>query len=224
MDELNVRGFFGEGDLVVAEVQSLSGGGGGTGKGAGAGGGAAVLHTRSLRYGKLRDGVGIFVGVGGVGRGGGRIVQLRNQNEDERSAAGLEVILAVNGFIWIAQGRATADGPSSTSNSSNPNADPETEQSAEAMYTTQNSYIPASTRLQIAQMACIVVSAARRRVGVDEGVVRRGWEVMGELLADDVEMGGEEDDKQERRGGGGGDMASLGERVVDVLLSERRGT
>ncbi|CAI4215064.1 unnamed protein product [Parascedosporium putredinis] len=44
-DELQIRSFFAEGDLVVAEVQTLHGDG------------AAALHTRSLRYGKLRNGI-----------------------------------------------------------------------------------------------------------------------------------------------------------------------
>ncbi|KAH6617302.1 hypothetical protein F5144DRAFT_624062 [Chaetomium tenue] len=43
-DELQIRSFFAEGDLLVAEVQQLFGDGG------------AVLHTRSLKYGKLRNG------------------------------------------------------------------------------------------------------------------------------------------------------------------------
>ncbi|PVU93194.1 hypothetical protein BB559_003392 [Furculomyces boomerangus] len=43
-DELQMRSFFKEGDLVFAEVQSLFGDG------------ALSLHTRSLEYGKLRNG------------------------------------------------------------------------------------------------------------------------------------------------------------------------
>lgn len=41
-DELQMRNFFEEGDLLVAEVQSLSADG------------TMSLHTRSLRYGKVR--------------------------------------------------------------------------------------------------------------------------------------------------------------------------
>uniref|UniRef100_A0A8H7TPR3 Exosome complex component N-terminal domain-containing protein n=1 Tax=Bionectria ochroleuca TaxID=29856 RepID=A0A8H7TPR3_BIOOC len=56
-DELQIRSFFAEGDLVVAEIQQLHQDG------------AASLHTRSLKYGKLRNGV--FVSVSGTGAGPG---------------------------------------------------------------------------------------------------------------------------------------------------------
>ena len=56
-DELQIRTFFSEGDLLVCEVQSLFMDG------------SAGLHTRSLKYGKLRNGV--FVSVSGTGGGGG---------------------------------------------------------------------------------------------------------------------------------------------------------
>ena len=42
-DELQMRGFFEEGDLLVAEVQAFFSDG------------AMSLHTRSLRYGKVPD-------------------------------------------------------------------------------------------------------------------------------------------------------------------------
>ena len=48
-DELQMRAFFQEGDLLVAEVQSLFQDG------------SVGLHTRSLRYGKLRNGALVSV-------------------------------------------------------------------------------------------------------------------------------------------------------------------
>ena len=47
-DELQMRKFLKEGDLLNAEVQSLYADG------------SASLHTRSLRYGKLRNGYFLF--------------------------------------------------------------------------------------------------------------------------------------------------------------------
>lgn len=41
-DELNMRALYGEGDLISAEVQSFYADG------------AVALHTRSLKYGKVR--------------------------------------------------------------------------------------------------------------------------------------------------------------------------
>ncbi|KAM3435877.1 hypothetical protein NHJ13734_005377 [Beauveria thailandica] len=63
-DELQIRSFFSEGDLVVAEVQQLHQDG------------AASLHTRSLKYGKLRNGV--FASVSGTGGGAG-VVRAKRQ-------------------------------------------------------------------------------------------------------------------------------------------------
>ncbi|ERT01833.1 hypothetical protein HMPREF1624_00127 [Sporothrix schenckii ATCC 58251] len=65
-DELQIRSFFAEGDLLVAEVQQIFGDG------------VAVLHTRSLRYGKLRNGVFFAVAGGGAGAGAG-VVRARRQ-------------------------------------------------------------------------------------------------------------------------------------------------
>ena len=72
-DELQIRSFFNEGDLVVAEVQSVHQDG------------TASLHTRSLKYGKLRNGVFLAVaGMGGgragtAGGGGSGVVRSRRQ-------------------------------------------------------------------------------------------------------------------------------------------------
>ena len=90
-DELQIRTFFAEGDLVVAEVQQLHQDG------------AASLHTRSLKYGKLRNGV--FAAVTGTGGGGG-VVRAKRQvwTMDVANAAGkVDVLLGVNGYIWISQ-------------------------------------------------------------------------------------------------------------------------
>ncbi len=89
-----MRTYFQEGDLLVAEVQGVSNSDG-----------VATLHTRSLRYGKLRNGV--FVRVMGEGRGVG-VVRGRRQvfTLSSTSAAGMEggevdVALGVNG-LWVA--------------------------------------------------------------------------------------------------------------------------
>lgn len=117
-DELQIRSFFAEGDLLVAEVQQIFGDG------------VAVLHTRSLRYGKLRNGVFFAVTGGGAGAGAG-VVRARRQvwtvsgdDDDEHAeddamhgnddaggnrhaaaygtgAGKIDVILGVNGYVFI---------------------------------------------------------------------------------------------------------------------------
>src|SRR5438034_4263046 len=99
-DELQIRSFFSEGDLVVAEVQSVHQDG------------TASLHTRSLKYGKLRNGVFLAVagmGGGGAGTAGGSgsgVVRSRRQVWTINAANGggeIDVILGVNGYIWISK-------------------------------------------------------------------------------------------------------------------------
>ncbi|KAA8571485.1 hypothetical protein EYC84_001485 [Monilinia fructicola] len=88
-DELQIRTFFSEGDLLVAEVQQLYSDG------------SASLHTRSLKYGKLRNGV--FMAVSGTGGGGG-VVRARRQVwtiDTVHNGGKVDVILGVNGYIWI---------------------------------------------------------------------------------------------------------------------------
>ncbi|KAF9101097.1 exosome non-catalytic core subunit rrp4 [Mortierella sp. AM989] len=79
-DELQMRNFFMEGDLVVAEVQAFFGDG------------AYSLHTRSLKYGKLRN--GSFVSVSPA------LVQ-RCKSHFHSLSCGVDVILGLNGYIWV---------------------------------------------------------------------------------------------------------------------------
>ena len=75
-----MRNFFMEGDLVVAEVQSFFMDG------------AYSIHTRSLKYGKLRN--GSFVSVAPA------LVQ-RCKSHFHSLACGVDLILGLNGYIWV---------------------------------------------------------------------------------------------------------------------------
>ncbi|KAJ2454302.1 Exosome complex component rrp4, partial [Coemansia sp. RSA 2336] len=81
-DELQMRSFFAEGDLVFAEVQSYFADG------------ALSLHTRSIQYGKLRNGT--FVSV---------FPQLvpRSRSHFHTLPCGVDVVLGVNGYIWVSK-------------------------------------------------------------------------------------------------------------------------
>ncbi|KAG0301902.1 exosome non-catalytic core subunit rrp4 [Dissophora globulifera] len=79
-DELQMRTFFMEGDLVVAEVQNFFADG------------AYSIHTRSLKYGKLRNGSFISVSPG--------LVQ-RSKSHFHSLSCGVDVILGLNGYIWV---------------------------------------------------------------------------------------------------------------------------
>lgn len=79
-DELQMRNFLKEGDLLNAEVQSLFQDG------------SASLHTRSLKYGKLRNGVFICVPSALI---------VRSKNHTHTLPGNVTVILGVNGHIWL---------------------------------------------------------------------------------------------------------------------------
>lgn len=97
-DELNMRRFFEEGDLVSAEVQELWHDG------------AAALHTRSLRYGRLSGGALVVVQSALVKRAKKHFHVL---------ACGVRAILGNNGYIFL-------DFPLSTDGADpNPDAAPE---------------------------------------------------------------------------------------------------
>lgn len=80
-DALGMRALYGEGDLVSAEVQSVQNDG------------TLLLHTRSLRYGKLENGVFVFVPPGLIQRMKVHFVTL-----DE---PGVDLLIGTNGGIWI---------------------------------------------------------------------------------------------------------------------------
>lgn len=79
-DELQMRTILKEGDLLNCEVQSTFSDG------------SASLHTRSLKYGKLRN--GMFVKVNSS-----LIVRTKNHMHD--MPGGVSIIIGVNGYCWI---------------------------------------------------------------------------------------------------------------------------
>jgi exosome complex component RRP4 len=163
VDELNIRSFFGEGDLLVAEVQALFQDGG------------ASLHTRSLKYGKLRN--GYFMSVSGTGGGSG-VVRARRQIFTIHSRAGeINVILGVNGYIWISKHIAEPTEQVGINR---------LEQSTtEAVYTSQNDEITQDMRREIARLAGCVRVLMEGGVKVEEDTIKRAYDAALDL--DDTE-------------------------------------
>ncbi|KAJ2662412.1 Exosome complex component rrp4 [Coemansia sp. RSA 1200] len=118
-DELQMRSFFAEGDLVFAEVQSYFADG------------ALSLHTRSIQYGKLRNGTLVTVFPQLV---------LRSRNHFHSLPCGVDVVLGVNGYIWVSK-----HVPAST-----------IEENSELIYSDKNEFISDDERETIARIAnCI---------------------------------------------------------------------
>lgn len=174
-DELNIRSFFGEGDLLVAEVQSLYQDG------------SAALHTRSLKYGKLRN--GYFIAVSGVGGGSGVVRSKRHIFTMQTAKGGgeVDVILGVNGYVWIEKHVEQAQQPDIGLN--------RLEETANiAMYSSQNDAISTDTRKEIAKVSGCIRALVEGRIRVDEETVRRAYECCLELDELDGEthfLGGE---------------------------------
>lgn len=182
-DELQIRTFFAEGDLLVAEVQQLFGDGG------------AALHTRSLKYGKLRNGV--FVAVSGTGGGGG-VVRSRRQVWTMEAANGggmVDVVLGVNGYVWISKHVETAAGEDAD-NAATGITNLEESVSA-TMYSSQNDRIEVETMREIARIRGVVTALVENGLRVDEDMVMKGYAEACEMALhsgegpEDVYLGGE---------------------------------
>ncbi|XP_051522593.1 exosome complex component RRP4-like isoform X1 [Myxocyprinus asiaticus] len=79
-DELAMRDYLQEGDLISAEVQSVFSDG------------ALSLHTRSLKYGKLGQGVLVLVSPSLV---------KRQKTHFHNLPCGASIILGNNGYVWL---------------------------------------------------------------------------------------------------------------------------
>lgn len=196
-DELQIRNFFVEGDLVVAEVQSVHQDG------------SATLHTRSLSYGKLRNGVFIAVtGTGGSGSAGnkksgsggaasniaapssaaavGGVVRSRRQKWTVNAANGggdIEIILGVNGYIWISK---LADGAAAAAATTETVSITRMEEMAtHSIYSSQNDEIPCQTRREIARLAGCIRVLVEGGVRIEHDTVMNAYNASLEV---DLEM------------------------------------
>ncbi|KAI0535360.1 hypothetical protein GGR58DRAFT_447057 [Xylaria digitata] len=175
-DELQIRTFFSEGELLVAEVQQLYGDGG------------AVLHTRSLKYGKLRN--GLFMAVSGTGGGGG-VVRARRQafamdinvgGGAADDAEKIDVILGVNGYIWISK-HIEGEGPAAET--SGPAITRVEESVGLNVYSSQNDEIPVATVREIARVKGVIEALVEHGLRVDEEMVVSGYQEAVELARGD---------------------------------------
>ncbi|KAE8350959.1 IEC3 subunit of the Ino80 complex, chromatin re-modelling-domain-containing protein [Aspergillus coremiiformis] len=229
-DELQIRNFFSEGDLVVAEVQTVHSDG------------AASLHTRSLKYGKLRN--GIFLAVtgtggsgasnstakGGVGSGStaagtigtsgtGGVVRSRRQVWTVSTANGggdVDVILGVNGYIWISKHADDTAAASSTTDSVSITRMEEMVSSS--IYSSQNDDIPPQTRREIARLAQCIRVLVQGGVRVYEETVMSAYEAS---LQVDLEVGDEDDDDERGREGREYLEGNKAQRILGLVLERK---
>lgn len=155
-DELQMRTFFAEGDLVFAEVQSYFADG------------ALSLHTRSIQYGKLRNGCLVTV-----------FAQLvpRSRTHFHTLSCGVDVVLGVNGYIWVSKHVPAA----------------KVEANAESIYSDQNEYISDDEREAIARVSNCIQLLNRMFVKITDTSIILAYEASlahktKDLLSSDVAL------------------------------------
>ncbi|KAL4882363.1 IEC3 subunit of the Ino80 complex, chromatin re-modelling-domain-containing protein [Aspergillus karnatakaensis] len=197
-DELQIRTFFSEGDLLVAEVQTVHSDG------------AASLHTRSLKYGKLRNGV--FLAVAGAGGSGASsssvkgglgsgsatgVVRSRRQMFTIATSNGggeVDIVLGVNGYIWISKHvEGTGAAPSTTESVSITRME---EMVSNSVYSSQNDEISPATRREISRLTQCIRVLVQGGLRVDEETVTVAYEAS---LQVDLEIGDDDYDEDGRQ-------------------------
>lgn len=162
-DELQMRQFLKEGDLLNAEVQGLFSDGG------------CSLHTRSLRYGKLRNGMLLQVPSSSI-------IRLRTQVY--RLPGDVDMILGINGYIWLSK--------SMLQETANVSITRLEEEAGLEIYSDKNDHISSSVRSSIARYANCIKALAYKEVGINEARLIAAYEASliyespGELIENDV--------------------------------------
>ncbi|KAJ7691796.1 exosome complex exonuclease rrp4 [Mycena rosella] len=142
-DELQMRNFFEEGDLLVAEVQAFFADG------------AMSLHTRSLKYGKLRNGQLVTIPP---------ILVRRLKSHFITLPCGVDLILGLNGYIWVSKHVKESE------------QEGEEGFDAEAVYSNRNDYIDDSTRIAISRVANIIRVLASHFVPLTDALLLEAYE------------------------------------------------
>ncbi|KAJ7104490.1 exosome complex exonuclease rrp4 [Mycena belliarum] len=142
-DELQMRNFFEEGDLLVAEVQAFFADG------------AMSLHTRSLKYGKLRNGQLVTIPP---------ILVRRLKSHFITLPCGVDLILGLNGYIWVSKHVKENE------------QEGEEGFDAEAVYSNRNDYIDDSTRTAISRVANIIRVLASHFVPLTDALLLEAYE------------------------------------------------
>lgn len=145
-DELEMRTFFKEGDLLVCEVQSLFHDG------------SMSLHTRSLNYGKLRNGQLAVVNPCLIRRLKSHFVRMEH--------LGLEIVIGLNGVIWV-----------SMLQTGKVNVTTGTGRDIEAIYSDRNDAVPTDVRQRISRMLDVIALFSFHHTPISDTVLARAFDV-----------------------------------------------
>lgn len=166
-DELQMRSFLKEGDLLNAEVQSLFQDG------------SASLHTRSLKYGKLRNGVFVRVPSSLI---------VRSKQHTHTLPGNVTVIFGVNGFIWLRKSSKMDLTNPNSGNSSNSEHLPGSnngmsvsitrleEESSWEIYSDKNDVISPNVKQTIVRYSNVIKAMAHCEIGITESRLVSAYE------------------------------------------------
>ncbi|GAA6059728.1 hypothetical protein JCM10212_000256 [Sporobolomyces blumeae] len=155
-DELQMRTFFQEGDLLVAEVQSFFADG------------AMSLHTRSLKYGKLKNGQLVMVPPALI---------VRAKSHFHSLPYGVDLIIGLNGYIWISktvQKELRRDGEEAGFG----------EESGEGVYSGENEDISPEIRQSITRTALLLSLFSKHCIPISAELVTEAHETALRIAGD----------------------------------------
>ncbi|ETS81387.1 hypothetical protein PFICI_06389 [Pestalotiopsis fici W106-1] len=149
-----------------------------------------------LKYGKLRNGV--FMAVSGTGGGGGVVRARRHAFTIEVAGSDsgnekMDVILGVNGYIWIAR---HIEGEGAAAETSGPGITRIEENVGLNVYSSQNDPISLDTMREIARVRGVITALVEHGLRVDEEMVVKGYQEAVEMARtdgsnDNLWLGGE---------------------------------
>ena len=158
-----MRTFFQEGDLLVAEVQSILSDG------------TMSLHTRSLKYGKLRNGRLVIVPP---------TLVIRLKSHFHSLPYGVEMIVGLNGYVWIQAPSAMSSVQNTKSTAAGDDWQPEASASM-AIYSSQNDPIDPETRAKIDRTAACVEILAKHWIAITSTHVHAAYDASLQLTTED---------------------------------------
>ncbi|KAK4049524.1 Exosome complex component rrp4 [Microbotryomycetes sp. JL201] len=160
-DELQMRTFFQEGDLLVAEVQAFFADG------------AMSLHTRSLKYGKLKNGTLVIVPPSLI---------LRLKSHFHSLPYGVDLIIGLNGYIWVSKTVTKARGIANDGAMDDAGFG---EESNESVYSSQNEDISPQVRLSISRTALVISILSSHCVPISADLIAQTYQSSFDLVKDD---------------------------------------
>ncbi|CEH19506.1 Exosomal 3'-5' exoribonuclease complex, subunit Rrp4 [Ceraceosorus bombacis] len=167
-DELQMRVFFQEKDLLVAEVQTAFQDG------------AVALHTRSLRYGKLRNGQLAIVQPVLIRRLKSHFVHLKRDDSVD-----LDLTIGLNGFIWVSKhsdyDATKAEQEQESASMSTGLAGRGVGMDIDGVYSDVNESIPPHTMQAIARVCYILALLSNAHIPISDVSVGRAFDVSVEL-------------------------------------------